>query len=53
MLFEWNEEIPHDKVKVKVEDGWVTLEGELEWNYLREAASRFGTQSYWSRRCFK
>lgn len=30
--------IPKDKVTVKVEDGWVTLEGELPWNYQREAA---------------
>ncbi len=34
----WNPKIPDDKVKVKVEDGWVTLEGELSWNYQRDAA---------------
>ena len=34
----WNWRIPNDKVKVKVERGWVTLEGELEWNYQKEAA---------------
>jgi hypothetical protein len=33
-----NWSIPKDKVTVKVEDGWVTLEGELPWNYQREAA---------------
>jgi osmotically-inducible protein OsmY len=33
-----NWSVPKDKVKVKVEDGWVTLEGELPWNYQREAA---------------
>jgi len=38
--FKWNWEIPNDKVKVKVEKGWVTLEGELEWNYQKEAAKR-------------
>jgi osmotically-inducible protein OsmY len=30
--------IPSDKVTLKVEDGWVTLEGELPWNYQKEAA---------------
>ena len=30
--------VPDDKVAVKVEDGWVTLDGELPWNYQREAA---------------
>ena len=33
----WNWEIPKDKVKAKVENGWVTLEGEVDWNYQREA----------------
>jgi len=36
--FKWNWEVPNDKIKVKVEDGWVTLEGVLEWNFQREAA---------------
>ena len=34
----WKWDVPNDKVKVEVENGWVTLEGELEWNYQREAA---------------
>ncbi len=34
----WNWEVPNDKVKVKVEKGWVTLDGELSWNFQREAA---------------
>lgn len=33
----WNWEIPDGKIKVKVEDGWVTLEGELQWNYQKDA----------------
>lgn len=36
--FKWNWEIPNEKVKVKVEDGWVTLEGEVQWNFQKEAA---------------
>ena len=34
----WNWQIPNDNVKVKVENGWVTLEGELNWDYQRVAA---------------
>lgn len=30
--------VAKDKVKVKVESGWVTLEGELSWGYQRDAA---------------
>ena len=33
-----NWSVPQDKVTVKVEDGWVTLEGELAWNYQKDAA---------------
>lgn len=33
-----NLSVPEDKVNVKVEDGWVTLEGDLSWYYQKEAA---------------
>ncbi len=36
--FKWNWEVPADKVKARVEKGWVTLDGELEWKYLSDAA---------------
>lgn len=36
--FKWNWEVPSDKVRAQVEKGWVTLEGELEWNYQSDAA---------------
>jgi osmotically-inducible protein OsmY len=35
---EWNWRIPNNKIKALVEKGWVTLEGELHWNFQREAA---------------
>jgi osmotically-inducible protein OsmY len=31
--------VPHDRIKVRVENGWVTLEGDLPWNYQKEAAT--------------
>jgi osmotically-inducible protein OsmY len=36
--FKWNWGFSGEKVKVKVENGLVTLEGELTWNYQKEAA---------------
>ncbi len=33
----WKWEVPSDKIKVKIEKGWVTLEGELKWNFQKEA----------------
>jgi len=36
----WDIEVPHEKIKAKVEDGWVTLEGEVDWQYQRNAAER-------------
>ena len=37
--FKWNWQIPSEKVKVKVENGWITLEGQLQWNYERKATN--------------
>ena len=34
----WNVMVPRDSVKVMVEHGWVTLEGEVGWQYQRRAA---------------
>lgn len=35
---EWDITVPHEKIMLKVEDGWITLEGEVNWHYQREAA---------------
>ena len=37
---EWNASVPNDKVIVKVDNGWITLIGELERAYQRDAARR-------------
>ncbi len=37
---EWHVSIPNERIKVKVENGWLTLEGELDWFYQKEAAER-------------
>ncbi|QEM03591.1 BON domain-containing protein [Mucilaginibacter rubeus] len=34
----WHSAVPDDKIKIKVEDGAVTMEGELEWEYQRVSA---------------
>ena len=39
-VFDWHWNIPENKVKVKVEGGWVTLDGELPWNFQKEAVKR-------------
>lgn len=36
----WEVSLPHDAVKVKVEKGWVTLTGDVEWQYQKESAER-------------
>jgi osmotically-inducible protein OsmY len=37
---EWDSAVPSDKVQVTVSKGWVTLKGEVEWQYQREDAER-------------
>lgn len=39
-VFAWDVTIPHDRVTVKVENGHVTLNGKLDWNYQKEAARK-------------
>ena len=34
----WHSAVQEDKIKVKVEHGWVTLEGEVEWEFQKNAA---------------
>ena len=36
----WNTSIPQNQVKVTVEKGWVTLSGELDWNFQRRTVER-------------
>ena len=31
----WHSSIPEDKVQVKVEKGWVTLDGQVDWDFQR------------------
>ena len=37
---DWSTLVPKGRVKVKVEDGWVTLDGEVGWDFERQAAAR-------------
>jgi osmotically-inducible protein OsmY len=37
-ILEWDALLPKDVIKVKVEQGWVTLSGDVEWAYQRIAA---------------
>lgn len=39
-VLQWSTYFPQDQIKVMVENGWVTLTGELDWEYQREAAER-------------
>lgn len=36
----WDTTTPGDAIKVMVEKGWVTLTGEVEWHFQKEAAER-------------
>jgi osmotically-inducible protein OsmY len=37
---EWDAGIPSDKIELTVSKGWVTLKGEVEWQYQKEDAER-------------
>jgi len=39
-LFAWSVSVPEGQIEVKVEHGWVTLTGTVDWFYQKEAACR-------------
>ncbi|ACL60953.1 BON domain-containing protein [Methylobacterium nodulans] len=36
-MLDWSATVPKNTVQVKVQDGWVTLTGQVEWQYQEEA----------------
>jgi osmotically-inducible protein OsmY len=36
----WNTSVPAEKIQVTVEDGWVTLKGEVVWQYQKQEVER-------------
>jgi osmotically-inducible protein OsmY len=36
----WSSSIPEENIKIKVKDGWVTLEGDVEWGFQKHTATR-------------
>jgi osmotically-inducible protein OsmY len=36
----WSVLVPHDRIKIKVSKGWVTLEGTVDWQYQKSAAEK-------------
>jgi osmotically-inducible protein OsmY len=39
-MLEWNAVVPRDKIDITVSKGYVTLKGEVEWQYQRDEAER-------------
>ncbi|MEO8064594.1 MAG: BON domain-containing protein [Pseudomonadota bacterium] len=37
-ILQWTSYVPAGRVKIKVEKGWVTLSGDVEWEFQRRAA---------------
>lgn len=37
---DWHSLVPEDSVEVRVEDGWVTLTGEVDWSYQSASAEQ-------------
>ncbi|WCP12152.1 hypothetical protein sphantq_00549 [Sphingobium sp. AntQ-1] len=36
----WDVSVPLDSIKVKVEKGWITLTGEVDWHYQKDSAEQ-------------
>ena len=40
MAFKWHALIPAERIQVRVEKGWLTLKGEVDWEYQRRNAEK-------------
>lgn len=36
----WDAAVPEDRIQVTVRDGWITLDGTVDWQYQKETADR-------------
>jgi osmotically-inducible protein OsmY len=39
-ILAWDTSVPNERIQVKVQRGWLTLTGEVDWNYQRTAAEQ-------------
>jgi osmotically-inducible protein OsmY len=39
-MLEWDVRVPHDRIQINVEKGWVTLSGQVDWRFQKEAAEK-------------
>lgn len=39
-VLDWNVNVPNNRIKLTVEDGWITLEGKVDWQFQRLAAEK-------------
>jgi osmotically-inducible protein OsmY len=39
-VLKWDTEVPDEKVKARVDKGWIWLEGDVEWQFQKQAAER-------------
>jgi len=37
-VISWDLSVPKNRVKIKIENGWVTLEGDVDWRFQKQAA---------------
>jgi osmotically-inducible protein OsmY len=51
--FAWNNSAPQDAVKIRVEKGWITLTGQVEWSFQKEAAEHDVRYFFWRCRCIQ
>lgn len=35
----WSSFVPEDRIKLKIENGWITISGEVEWQFQKESAT--------------
>ena len=39
---QWDVQVPHQRIKLRAAGGWITLEGQVEWQFQREVGGARG-----------
>ncbi|URM25440.1 BON domain-containing protein [Pseudomonas frederiksbergensis] len=39
-IIAWSSDVPEEDIEITVQNGWVTLEGEVDWQYQKETVER-------------
>ncbi len=47
-VMKWDMTVPEDRIKITVRNGWIRLEGQVDWWYQKDTAERIARNLAWA-----